>query len=166
MYSPLFLLSTLLLLTSATAESSDSKTVVKHDHKSEYTFPRWKSLHRLNDEPLDSDAHRAWVDIYVNRQAQKAYTKRAPLFPVDSIIVKPLYSDPQRSEIARLVIMMKMGKGYDPKNGDWWYGVYDETGMKGWYQGKLTSCIKCHARAKETDYMFSETVMESIEEMR
>lgn len=164
MSSPLFLLSTLLLLTSASAENGDSKTVVKHDDKDEYTFPRWKSMFRLNDMPLKSHAHRAWVDIYVNRYAREAYTKRAALFPIDSIIVKPLYSDAQRSAIARLVIMMKMDKGYDPKNGDWWYGAYDESGMEGWHQGKIKSCIKCHSRAKETDYMFSERVMEDIED--
>jgi hypothetical protein len=136
----------------------------KTDNKSEFTFPSWKSLHKLTNEALKSHSHRAWFDIYVNTVANKAYLAKLSLFPVGSIVVKPLYPDPQRSETARLTIMMKMEKGYDSENGDWWYGVYDETGMKGRHQGKIQSCIKCHTLAKETDYMFSESMMENINE--
>ena len=32
------------------------------------------------------------------------------------------------------------------------------------FQGKIKSCIKCHTQAKETDYMFSESVMYNINE--
>jgi hypothetical protein len=96
--------------------------------------------------------------------AKKAYIDKSNLFPVGSIIVKPLYPDLKRSETAKLTIMIKMEKGYDTENGDWWYGVYDETGMEGWYQGKIQSCIKCHAKAKETDYLFSKDVIQSMRE--
>lgn len=153
-----------LLFGSASAETDTAQKTIKHDYKSEFIFPRWKNLHKLNTKPLESDAHRAWLDIYVNNLAKEPYITQSDRFPIGSIVLKPLHTDPQRSETARLVIMMKMQKGYDSQNGDWWYGVYDETGMEGWYQGKIKSCIKCHAHAKETDYMFSETVMESINE--
>jgi hypothetical protein len=136
----------------------------KTDYKNEFTFPRWKSLHKLNTDALVSGAHRAWFDIYVNTLAKKAYLEKSSLFPVGSIVLKPLYPDSQRSKTARLTIMIKMEKGYDAENGDWWYGVYDETGMKRSHQGKIKSCIKCHKIAKETDYMFSESMMENINE--
>jgi len=100
----------------------------------------------------------------VNAIAKKAYVEKLNLLPVGSIILKPLYPDEQRSEIAKLTIMLKMEKGYDTQHGDWWYGVYDETGMEEYNQGKIQACIKCHAKAKETDYMFSEIMMESINE--
>ena len=134
-------------------------------NKSEFTFPRWKSLHKLNTEALKSDAHSAWFDLYVNRLAKKAYVEKLSLYPVGSLVMKPHYSNEERSGIAKLTIMLKMKKGYDTEHGDWWYGVYDETGMKGSYQGKIKSCIKCHTQVKETDYMFSESVMESINDM-
>jgi len=86
--------------------------------------------------------------------------------PVGSIVLKPLFLDPQRSETARLTIMIKMEKGHDRENGDWWYEVYDESGKEGWYRGKIKSCIKCHTQAKETDYMFSESMGESIKTSR
>lgn len=155
---PIFLpllLSTILML-----DLSASKT----EYTNEFTFPHWKSLHKLNTEALKSDAHRAWFDLYVNTLAKKAYIEKLSLFPVGSIVLKSHFPNSQRSEIARLGIMIKMEKGYDTENADWWYGVYDETGMKGSYQGKIKSCIKCHAQAKETDYMFSESVMYNINE--
>ncbi|WP_373029598.1 cytochrome P460 family protein [Sulfurovum sp.] len=142
------------------ASNTNNKGVIKN----QFTFPRWKSLHKLNTEALKSDSHRAWFDIYINTLAKKAYIQKWHLFPVGSIVVKPLYPDPKRSETSKLTIMIKMEKGYDTDNSDWWYGVYDETGMEGWHQGKIKSCIKCHTYGKETDYMFSESVMESINE--
>ena len=96
--------------------------------------------------------------------AKKAYIDTTNLFPVGSIIVKPLYPDPKRSYTAKLTIMLKMEKGYDNKNGDWWYGVYDESGMNASFQGKIKSCIKCHAKAKKTDYLFSKEVLQNMKE--
>ena len=155
-----YILLALILSTVFVLDLSASNT----DHKNQFTFPDWKNLHKLNTEALLSDSHSAWFDIYINALAKKAYIQQWSLLPVGSIIIKPLYSDSQRYETSKLTIMIKMEKGYDRDNGDWWYGVYDETGMEGRHQGKIKSCIKCHAQGKETDYMFSESVMESISE--
>ena len=155
-----YMLLPLILSTVFVLDLSASHT----DQKNQFTFPHWKNLHKLNTEALLSDSHRAWFDIYINALAKKAYIEQWSLLPVGSIVVKPLYSDSDRTETSKLTIMIKMEKGYDRDNGDWWYGVYDETGMEGWYQGKIKSCIKCHTHGKETDYMFSESVMESISE--
>ncbi len=130
------------------------------------TFPQWKKLHKLNLGALESDAHRAYLDIYVNDLAKEAYETRASSFKVGSQIFKPLYPNPQRDYCARLTIMIKMPKGYDPQNGDWWYGVYDETGTEAWYRGKIRSCIVCHKMAQKSDYLFTESVMEDIELQR
>ena len=156
--------STIFMLDLSASKTDNDEGVVKHDYKNQFTFPRWKSLHKLNTEALESNAHRAWFDIYVNTLAKKAYVEKLSLLPVGSIVVKPLYPDPERSETAKLTIMIKMEKGYDTENGDWWYGVYDESGMEGKHQGKIQSCIKCHTLARETDYMFSESMMENINE--
>ncbi len=160
----ILILSTVFILSLSASNTDNDERMIKDNFKNQFTFPRWKSLHRLNTDVLESGSHRAWVDIYVNELAKKAYIQKSRLFPVGSIVLKPIYSDHERSETSKLTIMIKMEKGYDSDNADWWYGVYDETGMQGWYQGKIKSCIECHARAKETDYMFSESVMESINE--
>jgi len=158
------ILGTMVMLDLSASKTDKNEGVVKQDQKKQFTFPCWKSLHKLNAEALESDSHQAWFDIYVNALAKKAYTEKLNLFPVGSIVLKPLYPNPQRTKTARLTIMTKMEKGYDSENGDWWYGVYDETGMEVSHQGKIKSCIKCHALAKETDYMFSGSMMESINE--
>ena len=160
----ILILSTVFMLGSSASKTSNDEGVIKDNFKNQFTFPRWKNLDKLNTEAIASGSHRAWVDIYVNELAKKAYIEKWRLFPVGSIVLKPIYSDQERSETSKLTIMMKMEKGYDPDNADWWYGVYDESGMEVRYQGKIKSCIKCHARAKETDYMFSESVMYTINE--
>jgi len=155
-------LSTIFMLDLSASKADNDDEVIKHADKNQFTFPRWKSLHKLNTEALESMDHNAWFDIYINTLAKKSYLGKLSLLPVGSIVVKPLYPDQKRSETSKLTIMIKMEKGYDRENGDWWYGVYDETGMEGYYRGKIQSCIECHTQAKETDYMFSESIMESI----
>lgn len=131
--------------------------------KEHVTFKDWMHQIKLNKTIFESEAHNAFVDIYVNKKAEKAYKTRATVYPVGSIVYKPLYSDAKKSELAIVVIMQKMEKGYDSDHGDWWYGVYDETGTDGYHKGRIKSCIKCHEQAKHTDYMFSEDVMDKIE---
>jgi len=126
------------------------------------TFPKWKESYDLTKGVIESDAHNAYVEIFMNRKAVSAYREVKPLFPVGSQLFKPLYSDPEGKNCARLVIMVKMEEGYDPDNGDWWYGVYDESGTKMAYEGRIPECISCHAMAKETDYMFSRSVMKKL----
>ncbi len=128
-----------------------------------FTFKDWKQQIKLNKTIFESEAHNAFVDIYVNQKAEKAYKTRATIFPVGSIVYKPLYTDANKSELAIVVVMQKMPPGYDSEHGDWWYGVYDETGSDGYHKGKIKSCIKCHEQAKKTDYMFSNDVMDKIE---
>ncbi len=158
------IVSMIFMLDLSASKTDNDEGVIKHDDQNKFTFPHWKNLYKLNTVALPSADHNAWFDIYINTLAKKAYVEKLSLLPVGSIVLKPLYPDEQRSEIAKLTIMIKMEKGYDTEHGDWWYGVYDETGMEGYYQGKIQSCIKCHTQAKETDYMFSEIMMESINE--
>ena len=154
--------STMFMLDLSASKADNDEAVIKHDNKNKFTFPGWRNLHKLTTEALESMDHNAWFDIYINTLAKKSYLGKLSLLPVGSIVVKPLYPDQKRSETSKLTIMIKMEKGYDRENGDWWYGVYDETGMEGYYRGKIQSCIECHTQAKETDYMFSESIMESI----
>lgn len=58
------------------------------------------------------------------------------------------------------MLMVKMPAGFDPDNGDWWYGMYDksvETSVI--EQGIIVNCIACHNRASGTDYVFSTAVV-------
>ncbi len=125
-------------------------------------FPQWRQHYKLTPEIIQSDAHNAYIEIYLNDKAKDAYINVEPRFKEGSQVFKPLYADPQGKHIARLVIMVKMYEGYDSDNGDWWYGVYDPSGTKMWYEGRIPECIDCHAMAKETDYLFARSVMKKI----
>lgn len=146
----------LLLLTNLSSSEIQNQKVDK------FTFPFWKNMNLLNKYTIESEDHRAYADIYVNDLAKEPYIRESENFPVDSIIVKPLYPKNKRENITRLVIMMKMKDGYDSKNNNWWYGVYDKSGITAYHQGKIASCITCHEVAKDTDYLFSESVMYKI----
>lgn len=160
---PFLLLIGLMISGCVANEPESSETIVSYRYDTTYTFPRWRSLHKLNTAAMESDAHRAWIDLYVNDLAKEPYKRKSDRYPEGAIVLKPLFPDKERSSVARLVVMIKMEEGYDSENGDWWYGVYDKSGMEGWYSGKIASCIKCHKHAADTDYMFSQSVMEEIE---
>ncbi|MEN4045004.1 cytochrome P460 family protein [Sulfurimonas sp. NWX367] len=152
----------LLLLLLITANIFAAYT--KNDASQDFIFPKWRELHKINKALLHSHDHHAAVDIYTNEIATKPYIEQQSFFPEGSVILKPLYKkNSRRSYLARLVVMVKMHKGYDTKNSDWWYGVYDKTGTDVWFEGKIKSCIQCHEIAKKSDYLFTEKVMEEIE---
>jgi len=139
-----------------------SMTCLHKDVEYGMRFPDWKKNYNLTPEIIESDAHNAYVEIYLNEKAKDAYINEASHFKRGSAIFKPLYSDPEGHHCARLVIMVKMEEGYDSENGDWWYGVYDESGTKMAYEGRIPECISCHTMAKETDYLFSRSVLKKL----
>ncbi len=155
-----FMMISLLFISLLQAENHYSDRY-KHD-VDHFTFPRWKTTYDLTKGIMESDAHNAYVEIFVNKKALRPYQELHKLFPVGSRIFKPLYRDKEGKQFARLVIMEKMSKGYDTTNGDWWYGVYDESGTVMAYEGRIPECISCHALAKETDYLFSRSVMKKL----
>jgi hypothetical protein len=50
--------------------------------------------------------------------------------------------------------MYKKAPGYDPTNGDWWYGRLstDGTPTNAAYVGKVDFCVGCHSGAAATDH--------------
>ena len=149
-----------VLFTVAIAVEHYSDIYKKNEHY--FTFPKWKETFDLTKGIIESDAHNAYVEILMNDKAVDAYIEVKPLFPVGSRVFKPLYRDKEGKNFARLVIMEKMEAGYDTPNGDWWYGIYDESGTEMAYEGRIPECISCHAMAKETDYLFARSVMKKL----
>ncbi len=159
-----YLLLLLILLTFIACSSAPTKKYdTEYEASEEISYEGWEQQTRLNKDVLDSASHNAYIDIYANDLGVNAYLKRVNKFPVGSELFKPLYADKKRKNIVRLVIMVKKEAGYDSEHGDWWYGVYDKTGKEAWYQGRIHSCIKCHTIAKESDYLFTDSVMDDIE---
>jgi hypothetical protein len=95
--------------------------------------------------------HEARVHFYANAEAAALRSKATDPFPVGAIIVKEKLGLDD-SAIA-LGGMRKQAPGFDPQNGDWEYFYATRRGE--FTSGKLANCIACHARAKETDRVFS-----------
>ena len=68
--------------------------------------------------------------------------------------------------LAAVTVMVQMPEGYDPENGDWFYAKYDPDGevsvndqsmaMAGRVgDGTTASCLGCHLKAGDGDYIFT-----------
>jgi len=73
---------------------------------------------------------------------------------VGAMIVKEMMG--ASGEPPVLTVMAKQPSGYDPQNGDWWYGRLnaDGTATNSSFVGKVGFCISCHAGASGGDHLF------------
>ena len=159
-----FLISALVLNTS-NALGAESVSTAQSCSDTKMTFEDWKHWTSVTPKPVKSKGHsNNWVGIYVNELAGTTYLSASSPYPICAKIVKPIYTDSSGTSIKKLTIMVKMPRGYDPKNADWWYGISDESGIDVW-GGKLPGCITCHKQAAETDYLFSKEVINASKGM-
>ncbi len=99
------------------------------------------------------------VNVFMNDRAAKAFNQKSA-YPVDAIIVKEKQMLGYRTEGHGkwngagdgVGGMIKREEGYDPSNGDWEYFYFDT--IDNIESGRMSNCIECHARAKDTDYVF------------
>lgn len=102
-----------------------------------------------------------YITVYVNaigKQAMRA-TKNVS-FPVGSVIIKEKYEIDKttykmkpNSPPKLMTVMIKRQKGYSPTTGDWEYLVTKGNGELQ-ARGKIAKCQNCHAKQKNTDYVF------------
>ena len=129
------------------------------------TFERWHDWTKFNAKPLISEGHsNTWVDVYVDDLAKTIYLTASTPYSECAKVVEPIYNDATAIDIVKLTIMVKMPPGYDPENGDWWYGVYDASGTRAQMKGKLEGCIPYYKKASDTDYLYSKKVVAAIRE--
>ena len=139
----------------------------------------FKQLQKLNTEPIyvdpnlsmdcDSDPanleeesikengpHRdAAINIYMNNLATETFKNKTFPYPVGSIIIKDknaLSSEKLNKTNKGVGGMLKREKGFDAEHGDWEYFFFKDINKID--KGKIDSCIQCHSRASEKDYVF------------
>ena len=96
----------------------------------EMTFEDWEEWTLVTPNPLLSPGHSSsWVKIHVNELAESTYLSAGAPYPECAKVVKSHYFDAEGTQIDSLTVMVKMPAGYDTENGDWWYGMYDKSGM-------------------------------------
>lgn len=99
-----------------------------------------------------TEPHGALLTTYVNQPAFRAITGNVQNLPHGSLIVKENYT-PER-KMAAITVMDKV-KGFNPEGNDWFWAKYSPDGQVQ-SSGKVDSCIKCHGRKKENDYIWTE----------
>ena len=127
------------------------------------SFEGWENWDQITREPVKSVGHSDnWVGIFVNPLARETYLQAGTPYQECAAIIKPVYSGPDEATVTKLTIMVKMPAGFDSENGDWWYASADPTGTKIVPKLSRRACIACHEQAKETDYLFSNEVLEAV----
>jgi hypothetical protein len=103
----------------------------------------------------DQNPHRdKFVVVYVNDIGRVAMLeKKYPVFPQGSVIVKEKLITKDSTSPELLTVMRKREPGYDPKNGDWEYMVFDGAAQTVQASGKLEKCQACHEEEKGSDYV-------------
>ena len=132
------------------------------------TFEDYQSWIKLTEEPVISYAHgENWIDIYANELAAERYQNLASAYPECAAVVKAIHMGEDDTAIRKITVMVKMPAGYDPEHGDWYYGSFESSGTVPVDEiGRVEFCYQCHEVATETDYLFSDSVMETIREWR
>ena len=98
--------------------------------------------------------------IYMNKPAADAFATNASAYPVGAVIVKQKsihgYTDNDGKRVYEADTgvggMVKRSAGYDPKHGDWEYFYFED--IKKVESGRISTCVQCHASAKDKDYVF------------
>lgn len=96
------------------------------------------------------------MDVYVDEAANAPFDAKQGPYPEGARIVKPQFDSKSAEAPVNVTVMKKMASGYDPDNGDWYYGVYGADGSV-LNEGKLEACIQCHTQAANQDYVFAKT---------
>jgi hypothetical protein len=97
-----------------------------------------------------TEPHGALLTTYVNEFAHRSASQKTRM-PDGAMIVKENYT--ADGKLSALSVMYKV-KGYNPDKGDWFWGQYDPDGsVKA--AGRIDSCIACHEKRKDNDYIFT-----------
>jgi len=97
------------------------------------------------------EPHGAFLTTYVNDAAAKAITGKKGKFSEGAIIAQENFSKDKK---LKFISVMYKVKGYNPKEGDWFWAQYKPDGRIE-VEGKVDECIKCHVAQKGNDYVYT-----------
>lgn len=96
-----------------------------------------------------------YIVVYVNDVGKNTMMdQKKPHFPVGSLIVKEKRAKPDSTLPELCTVMLKREAGYNAKGGDWEYFVTNGTGTRINESGIIAKCAACHAKRKETDFVY------------
>jgi len=95
------------------------------------------------------------INVFVNKIGRTAMlAEKKPQFPEGAIIVQERLPLKKSSAAEWLMAMVKREEGFNPAAGDWEFFVLRTPEKVVIERGRIENCQACHARAKETDFVF------------
>ncbi|HWR05052.1 MAG TPA: cytochrome P460 family protein [Humidesulfovibrio sp.] len=129
-------------------QNAEGAALLMHITKTD-PYVKWDLMPGTTRMRQGMEPHGALQNVYVNKLALKAITGKAGMLPDGAIIVKENYT--KDGKLAAVTVMNKK-KGYNPDAGDYLWLKFTPD-MKIQAQGKADPCIKCHAKAKDNDWV-------------
>lgn len=149
----------------------------------------YRSWHKVNPQPLKlpsyllflcrnaspkevalesrSPHNDRYFTVYVNAAGKRrmlAAAHDASRYPVGSIILKEKLTAEHNGRVELITGMLKRPRGFNNASGDWQYFVTDGAGK---LQPTATDhCIACHAKVKETDFVYRTYVRTALSDRR
>jgi len=102
-----------------------------------------------------------YIDVFVNPEAYEEFiTKKNPVFPIGTIIVKKKYLDykKDKSKIELYTVMTKKKYSDTLTISDWEFSVRDKN-MKYIQDADIQKCQNCHWDYKSTDFVTRENYL-------
>jgi len=121
------------------------------------------SFAQVNAESYKSDLGDFKINVYINKNAsdfRKVHPESSgsnKTFPQGTLIVRQVLD--ASGKVTKVTLMAKGPAGYDPRIGDWWFGVTDPAGVpltdkNGVQLGRMTDCHGCHIPRAADDFLF------------
>ncbi|CAN5855644.1 hypothetical protein BH11MYX3_BH11MYX3_19840 [soil metagenome] len=120
------------------------------------------SFEKINERSFPTAQHQGapLVNVWTDELATAPYralsggSASAGEVPEGGMIVKEMFDANGGAPV--LTVMVKQPTGYDPTQGDWWYGRLnvDGSATNAKFVGKVGFCIGCHRGAAGGDHLF------------
>lgn len=128
-----------------TGEELYKYVTVENDYKNWPLLPGKAALSN------GTSPHGALVTIYVSNEALAAIEAKSGVMPAGSTVVKENYN--REARLLAVTLMHKV-EGFDPENNDWYWLKFGPNGTVD-SEGKVNSCIDCHAIRADNDFIFT-----------
>jgi hypothetical protein len=124
----------------------------------ESTVPRIFDTVRSNVKSRKLSPHEIGAEsfgrVFANRLAGRALDDKSPIFPVGSIFVREKFLNENDSVPETVTAVIKREKGFSKKTSGWEFLTFSGADLKLQKRETKGDCAKCHAQAKETDFVF------------
>jgi hypothetical protein len=133
--------------------TSRGRTVILNE--GEIVPPNGQPAPAPSKEPTTHTGEQSFGVVYANAPARGPIgSPEAQTFPAGSIIVRERLANAESQLPELLAVMIKHAPGFNPKGGDWEFLLVDGAGSKVIERQKKGSCLDCHAKQRERDFIY------------